>query len=166
MKLGIVSDTHDNFDLAEEAVEFFEDQGCEKVVHCGDMICPATAEIFDANFEFYAIRGNNDGEWKLKDAVEEFGIWIGNVRELEFSGKKFAVYHGTDEELASGLTESGEYDYVLRGHTHRKKVAESENGKTVEINPGGVKLPWQDEGLHVVVMDLATGEFDFHRLEI
>ncbi|MFB6242107.1 MAG: metallophosphoesterase family protein, partial [Candidatus Nanosalina sp.] len=40
MKLGIVSDTHDHFDKAEQVVEFFEDKGCEKVVHCGDMICP------------------------------------------------------------------------------------------------------------------------------
>lgn len=163
MKLGIVSDTHDNFDLAEEAVKFFEGKNCEKVIHCGDIICPATAEIFDADFDFYMIRGNNDGEWALKKTVEKFGEWMGNVGELDFEGLKFGVYHGTDEELADGLVKSGKYDYVLRGHTHRKKVREE--GETVEINPGGVKLPWQDEGLHVVVMDLSTGEFEFHDLE-
>jgi putative phosphoesterase len=165
MKLGIVSDTHDHFEKAEQVVEFFEDRGCEKVVHCGDMICPATAEIFDADFEFYTLRGNNDGEWNLKETVEEFGAWMGNVGELEFSGVNFAVYHGTDEELAEGIVESEKYDYVLRGHTHRKKVRESENGKTVEINPGGVKLPWQEEKLYVVVMDLENGEFEFHRID-
>lgn len=165
MKLGIVSDTHDHFQKAEESVDFFENQECEKVVHCGDMICPATAELFDADFEFYAVRGNNDGEWNLKETVESFGNWMGNVGELSFGGYRFAVYHGTDEEIASGLLESGKYDYVLRGHTHRKKVEESESGETIEINPGGVKLPFQEEGLHVVILDLEDGEFEFHRLE-
>lgn len=165
MKLGIVSDTHDNFKVAERAVEFFERKGCEKVIHCGDMICPATAELFDAQFEFYCVRGNNDGEWKLKETVEDFGTWMGNVGELEFRDLEFAVYHGTDEEITAGLRESGKYDYVLRGHTHRKKVRESENGRTVELNPGGVKLPFQEEKLHVIVMDPDSGEFEFHRLE-
>lgn len=163
MKHGIISDTHDNFELAEEAADFFEEQGCEKVVHCGDMICPATADLFDRSFDFHAVRGNKDGEWGLKDSVESFGEWMGNIGELEFSGLKFAIYHGTDEELAEGLLNSGKYDYVLRGHTHRKKVREE--GDTVELNPGGVKLPWQDEGLHVIVTDLDSGEFEFHGLE-
>ncbi|MFB6116162.1 MAG: metallophosphoesterase [Candidatus Nanosalina sp.] len=163
MKLGILSDTHDNFELAEKAADFFEEQGCEKVVHCGDMICPATAELFDAEFEFYCVRGNNDGEWSLKDTVEDFGEWMGNIGELELNECSVAVYHGTDEEIADSLTRSGKYDYVFRGHTHSKRVKEV--GETVEINPGGVKLPFQDEGLHVVVLDLETGEFEFHGLE-
>ena len=163
MKLGVVSDTHDNFELAEEAADFFEEKNCEKVIHCGDMICPATAELFDRNFDFYAVRGNNDGEWGLKDSVEEFGEWMGNIGELEFSGLELAVYHGTDEEIADSLTRSGKYDYVFRGHTHRKKVREI--NETVEINPGGVRLPFQDEGLHVVIMDTETGDFEFHGLE-
>lgn len=163
MKLGIISDTHDNFEVAEKAVDFFQEKECEKVIHCGDMICPATAEIFDQEFDFYGVRGNNDGEWDLKATVEEFGDFYNNIAELEFSGQNIAVYHGTDEEIADSLTSSGKYDYVFRGHTHRKRVKEVKN--TVEINPGGVKLPFQEETLHVVVMDLETGEFDFHRIE-
>lgn len=163
MKLGVVSDTHDDFDLAEQAADFFEGENCEKVIHCGDMICPATADLFDRDFDFYAVRGNNDGEWDLKDSVEDFGEWLGNIGELEFEGLEIAVYHGTDEEIADSLTRSEKYDYVFRGHTHSKRVKEV--GETVEINPGGVRLPWQEEGLHVVVMDLEKGEFEFHRLE-
>lgn len=163
MKIGVVSDTHDNFRVAEKVADFFEEQDCEKVIHCGDMICPATANIFDCEFEFHAVRGNNDGEWGLKDAVEKFGDWMGNIGELEISGLEIAVYHGTDEEIADSLTKSGKYDYVLRGHTHRKRVREV--GETVEINPGGIKLPFQEETLHVLVMDLETQEFKFHRIE-
>ncbi|MFB6158595.1 MAG: metallophosphoesterase [Candidatus Nanohalobium sp.] len=162
MKLGIISDTHDNFDVISEAVDFFETENCDKVIHCGDMICPAAAELFDADFDFHAVKGNNDGEWKLKETVERFGNWMGNTGELEIDGEKIAVYHGTDEEIADSLTRSEKYSYVFRGHTHRKNV--KEKGKTVEINPGGVKLPFQDEKIHVVTLNTENQEFKFHEI--
>jgi putative phosphoesterase len=163
MKIGIVSDTHDHFDKAEEAAGFFEGR-VEKVIHCGDLICPATAEIFDRDFDFHAVRGNNDGEWDLKSTVEEFGEFYNNIVVLEFEGNDIAVYHGTEEEIADSLVNSGKYDYVFRGHTHRKRVREEDG--TIEINSGGVKLPFQEEKLHVVVLDLDSGEFEFHRIEV
>ncbi len=161
IKLGIISDTHDNLDLVREAVEFFEGR-VDAVIHCGDMVAPFTAELFDSGFDFYAVRGNNEGEWNLKETVEEFGEFFNNVAELEFSGKRIAVYHGTEEELVEGLVESGKYEYVLRGHTHSKKIQE-ESG-TIEINPGGIRLPGQDEEFHVATLDLETGDIDFHRI--
>ncbi|MEF8880818.1 MAG: metallophosphoesterase [Candidatus Nanohaloarchaea archaeon] len=164
MKLGIVSDSHDHFEKAKEAADFFEVEGVKLVIHCGDMICPATAEIFDRNFEFYYVRGNNDGEWNLKQAVQDFGKFSNNIMELELEGKEIAVYHGTEEEIVNGLVDSGDYDYVFRGHTHRKKIREKDG--TVELNPGGVKLPFQEEKIHVIVLDLKSGEFEFHRIEV
>ncbi|MFB6099876.1 MAG: metallophosphoesterase [Candidatus Nanohalobium sp.] len=164
MKLGIISDTHDHFDKAEEAADFFEEKKVDKVIHCGDMICPATAELFDRGFDFYAVRGNNDGEWGLKSKVETFGNFYNNIAELKFDGSEIAVYHGTEEEMVDAMVESGEYDYVFRGHTHEKKVREVDG--TVEINPGGVRLPWQEERIHTVILDLESGEFEFHRLEV
>jgi putative phosphoesterase len=163
MKLGIVSDTHDNLDKAEAAVNFFEEEGVEKVVHCGDMVAPFTAELFDAGFDFYAVRGNNDGEWDLKSVVEGFGEFYNNLAELEFDGRSFAVYHGTEEEIADSMVKSGEYDYVLRGHTHEKNLRE--HGRTIEINPGGIELPGQDEVFHVVILNLGSEDIEFHRVE-
>jgi len=63
MLVGIVADTHDNLDLVEAAVETFEERGVDAVVHCGDIVAPFSAVPFDAEFEFHAVRGNNDGEW-------------------------------------------------------------------------------------------------------
>lgn len=163
MKIGIVSDTHDNLDKAEAAVEFFDEQECEKVVHCGDMIAPFTARLFDAEFDFYAVRGNNDGEWNLKQTVEEFGEFYNNLAELEFEGKEIAVYHGTEEEIVDALVESGKYDYVFRGHTHEKNLREYE--ATIEINPGGIQFPDQKEVFHVAILNLDSGDIQFHRVD-
>jgi len=182
MKIGLVSDTHDNIERAKLAADFFEKRSVEEVIHCGDLVAPFTAEIFDRSFNFYYVRGNNDGEWNLKQTVNEFGHFYNNIAELEIGGEdssekeslseqrsqendaglEIAVYHGTEEEIVEGLVEK-DYDFVFRGHTHEKKV--SEEGGTVELNPGGIRLPGQDERIHVVILDTVTREFEFHRIE-
>lgn len=163
MKLGIVSDTHDNLDLARKAVDFFLLEEVDTVVHCGDIVAPFTAELFDRDeFDFVAVRGNNDGEWNLKSTVERFGEFHNNVAELELKDSLVAVYHGTEEEIADALVESGRYDYVLRGHTHEKGLREV--GETVEVNPGGIELPDQDERFHVATLELPSGELEFHEV--
>lgn len=159
MKLGIVSDTHDNLEKARNAADYFETQNIGTVIHCGDMVAPFTAEVFDRSFDFHYIRGNNDGEWNLKQVVEQFGSFYNNIVELEIDGQKIAAYHGTEEEIVEGLVKSGNYDYVLRGHTHQRK--HEEQSKTVEINPGGIQLPGQEEGFSVAVLDLQTGDIEF-----
>ena len=163
MKIGIVSDTHDNIEITEKAVEFFKSENCNIVFHCGDMVAPFTAELFDSDFEFHAVRGNNDGEWNLQKTVERFGNFHGEVAEMMIDGEKIGVYHGTKEALAEGLVESGDYDYVFRGHTHEKKLEEV--GETIEINPGGIRLPGQEEKFHVATVETETGELEFHRIE-
>lgn len=157
MKIGIVSDTHDNLDLVEKAVEIFEDE-VEAVIHCGDIVAPFTAEFFDSSFDFHSVRGNNDGEWNLKETVEEFGHFYNNIAELELDGKRIAVYHGTEEAIVEGLLRK-DYDYVFRGHTHLRKV--EEHDETVEINPGGIKLPGQEEKFSVAIIDTEKGDIDF-----
>ena len=162
MKLGIISDTHDNLGATEAAVKFFESENVEKVIHCGDMVAPFTAEIFDSGFDFYYVRGNNDGEWNLKQVFEKFGEFYNNIAELEFEGLKIAVYHGTEEEIVQGLLDR-DYDYVFRGHTHQRKLRE--HGETLEINPGGIRLPGQEEEFSVAVLDTETGDVEFFTVE-
>lgn len=162
MKVGIVSDTHDNLELAEEAVNFFEEKECGVVIHCGDMVAPFTAELFNSSFEFHAVRGNNDGEWNLKQTVNEFGDFYNNIAELEIEGIKICIYHGTEEEIVKGLVEKN-YDFVFRGHTHEKKISEYEG--TIELNPGGIDFPEQEEGFHVATLDTETRELQFHMIE-
>lgn len=162
MKVGIVSDTHDNIELAEKAVNFFEEESCEVVIHCGDMVAPFTADLFDAGFEFHAVRGNNDGEWNLKETVEKFGNFYNNIAELELEGLEIGVYHGTEEEIVEGLVRK-DYDFVFRGHTHQKKISEHEG--TIELNPGGIALPEQEEDFHVATLDTESREVEFHRIE-
>ena len=56
-----------------------------------------------------------------------------DFQELDLYGKKTAVIHGTTEDIVSALVKSGNYDIVIRGHTHKLEVKE---GKCMVINPG------------------------------
>jgi len=164
MQVGVVSDTHDTLEVAQAAVDRFREAGVDVVVHCGDIVSPFTARVFDVeDFEFYAVRGNNDGEWALQGLVEEFGAYLGEMGELELAGAHVAVYHGTSEAVVGALLDSGTYDYVLRGHTH-EQVQETRGG-TVHLNPGGIPIdPAGGEPPAAVVLDPGAGEVTFHDL--
>ncbi len=162
MELGIVSDTHDNRAVIEAAADLFEGR-VDAVVHCGDVVAPFSVTPFDADYEFYAVRGNNDGEWMLRDAVRSFGAYLGEFGELSLGGASVAVYHGTSQAIVGALVGCGDYDYVLHGHTHQR-VHRTEGG-TVRINPGGVATgPGDDEPPGAVVLDTDTGDVTFHDL--
>jgi len=162
MRVGIVSDTHDNVDLVERAVEHFEREGVDAVVHCGDFVAPFSATPFEGPWAFHAVRGNNDGEWNLASTVDEFGTYHGELAELTFDGAELAVYHGTSIPIVEALVDCGAYDYVCHGHTHQRRHDE---GDTVRINPGGIAIPPAPEPLHVAVLDTEAGSVEFEQIE-
>jgi putative phosphoesterase len=163
MKIGIVSDTHDNVDVVERAVEHFGRENVDAVIHCGDFVAPFSATPFENDqWEFHAVRGNNDGEWALQSTVAEFGTYHGEAAELTLGGAEFAVYHGTSGVVVDALVDCGTYDYVLHGHTHERA---QEDGDTVRINPGGIAIPPAPEPLHVAVLDTETGAVAFEQIE-
>jgi len=163
MQLGIVSDTHDNQDVIQAAVELFSGE-VGAVIHCGDIVAPFSASQFDAEFDFYAVRGNNDGEWALNDAVRKFGSSLGEMGELSLGGKRIAVYHGTSPPIVDALVDSGTYDYVLHGHTHARDHEEADNG-TVRINPGGIGTSANEAQPPAgVILDTESGDVEFHDL--
>jgi putative phosphoesterase len=159
MRLGIVSDTHDNTDLVEAAVSEFQSADVDAIVHCGDFVAPFSAAQFDGEADFYAVRGNNDGEWSLQPQIDEFGTYLGEMGELTFDGTEVAVYHGTSGAIVDALVECGNYDYVLHGHTHQQ-VHEAHEG-TVRINPGGIPIDAAPDPFQVAILDTGSGEVEF-----
>ena len=152
MKLGIVADTHDNVALVEYAVELFEAEDVDRVIHCGDIVAPFSATPFDSDrFEFYAVRGNNDGEWALANVVDEFGTYLGECGRFAVDDTSIAVYHGTNKLLREALAKSGEYDYVFHGHTHKRLI--EDQGKTIVVNPGGLPIDGADDRFSVAILD-------------
>lgn len=135
--IGILSDSHDNMNAIRKAVEFFNEKKVKAVLHAGDLISPFTARAFkDLEPKLYFVFGNNDGDKvTLTKRFEEIGATsCGNFGDLTIDGLHIALLHGTNEVLVKALARSGEFDVVVRGHTHDPGVKIIE-GVPV-INPG------------------------------
>ncbi|HHT18230.1 MAG: metallophosphoesterase [Euryarchaeota archaeon] len=132
--IGIMSDSHDNLKAIRSALDVFNQANVELVIHAGDLISPFTAMEFEKlNAPLEAIFGNNDGERQgLRLAYEKLCV-LEDFKELKINGRKVAVIHGTNQALVDALQKSGNYDLIIRGHTHKTDVIE---GKTMVINPG------------------------------
>jgi len=130
MKLGVISDTHDNLPAIEAALEFFGRAGVETILHAGDYVAPfALKRLLAGGLPVIGVFGNCDGERaglaKLMPDVTD------GPRRLELGGKKIALVHDA-VRLAPEDAEAA--DLVIAGHTHQPKIERVE-GRLV-VNPG------------------------------
>lgn len=141
MKIGVLSDSHDNLPLIRKAVSRLNlEEGLEYVFHAGDIVSPfAAKEFLNIRKPIFFTFGNNDGErLMLKDILSSNNnksklVWPKVTVEL---GKyRIALLHGEDESVAEALAKSGVYDVVIYGHWH-KVVNRLINNSTLLINPG------------------------------
>jgi putative phosphoesterase len=136
MKIGVISDTHDNLVNIRKAVEIFSKNGVEALIHAGDFCSPFTIPefkpLFDKGVKMHAVFGNNDGDRVL--LVRRGGD---SVTFTDFTcivtldGRKIVVMHYP--ELADDLFRLGAYDLVVYGHNHKLRV---EGGEKKLLNPG------------------------------
>ena len=57
MKIGILSDTHNNVNNLQRALAFFHREGIQTLIHCGDITSPATA-VHLKGFTLIYVHGN------------------------------------------------------------------------------------------------------------
>ncbi|MWV63862.1 YfcE family phosphodiesterase [Halorubrum sp. JWXQ-INN 858] len=170
MHIGIVSDTHDDLDAVDAAVALFEREGVDAVVHCGDFVAPFSVTPFDREFDFYAVRGNNDGEWNVQSTVASFGEYLGEAGTLSFErpsgsdgengeagevgesdngGNDAAVENPDAIDVAVVHGTSGVVvdalvdcgDYDYVFCGHTHAHGVEERNGTVRVNPGGLPIP-------------------------
>lgn len=137
--VGILSDTHDNLPLIDDAVKQLNQYGVGTVLHAGDYISPFTISHFKPlKGKIIGVYGNNCAERSLlKKLFKEIGGDLrGFFAEVSLEGLKIALLHGHDEELLNSSINSCSYDVVVHGHTHQVKTQQA--GNTVVINPGEV----------------------------
>lgn len=137
MKFAIISDTHDNLATLNKVINFLNTEKIETVLHCGDICNQETIDELAKNFkgQVHYVRGN--GDYELDEIPE--------TMEIELGGKKIFFNHYPD--ISKRKAESGKYDLVFHGHTHKpweEKVLVSpkpngEGGRECRlVNPGEV----------------------------
>jgi putative phosphoesterase len=152
MRIGILSDTHDQVARTAQAVALLVARGAEALVHCGDLTGP---DIVDecAALPFSFVFGNNDFDrGALRRAAASHGaVCLGPGGLLELGGRRIAVTHGDSTRELRRLAADNP-DYLFYGHSHR--AADALRGPTRWVNPGALHraAEWT-----VALLDLATG---------
>ncbi len=159
MKVGIISDSHDDTQSVQRAVEAFTTMDVECVFHAGDIVSPATAQMFAAmeSTEFTAVFGNCDFERSLLAGV--IGDFGGQIYEQaysgEYGGRKVFLTHKPNK--IDEVIENGQYDLIIYGHTHQRQMYRKRN--TLVLNPGTACRGQAGEGTAVILnLDDMTAE--------
>ncbi len=154
MRIGIISDTHDNQRNVRRAIEIFNEQAVGYVLHGGDITGSSTASLFAElrGSRFVAVMGNCDADrLSLRGAIEAFA---GEACESCFDGSidGKAVYMAHIPHSVKHAIDSQAYDLVVYGHTHRQDIHRV--GRTLIVNPGAARN-WMGEGGHVLIAELS-----------
>ena len=150
MKIAVVSDTHNNWANFEKAIKWINGEKISLILHCGDIqsreIIDDAQKLFNGEIKF--VKGNADWELDLPEKME-----------VEFNNKEIAFTHFPD--LAKKMAQSGKYDLIFYGHSHRpwdEKIGDSHM-----VNPG--ELAGQFYKPTFAVYDTIKGKLELKILE-
>jgi putative phosphoesterase len=133
MRIGIISDSHDNMPMIKQACELFNSRGVEMVIHCGDYIAPFSLNPLNQilQCDYLGVFGNNDGEQEGLQRIAHGRIHLPPF-EFAIGEWQVLVAHALAEPEVA--TAGRALRLVTFGHTHRPEI--KKQGETLIINPG------------------------------
>ena len=145
MKIGIISDTHGNFNAVENAVTLAQDM--DMWLHCGD--CVPDAEYLQTLVEVpvHGVAGNCD--WPMSNTTYE--------KIIDAAGHKIFLTHGHNygvrytQEYIMEAAESQGADIAIYGHTH---IVDYVKEPILLLNPGSASRPRDENRGSFMIMEL------------
>jgi putative phosphoesterase len=132
VKVGILSDSHDDMAAIAKAVALFNAEGVVQVLHAGDIVSPFTFEIFRTlNAPLGGVFGNNDGD-RLLLRERSAGALHVQPHFVTLDGMRGVIVH--EPPLVKSLARCGDFDLVIYGHTHVPDA--HREGSALVLNPG------------------------------
>jgi putative phosphoesterase len=134
MRIGVVSDTHNNLTNCRKIVALFNEAEVDLVIHTGDVTQAKTIDVFgELSMPMIGVFGNNDVEREsLEPAIARAGFEFFNPPyECELAEKSICIVHDP-LEFPEGY--QSRFDVSLHGHTHRFLYEKSESH--LAFNPG------------------------------
>ncbi|MFA7662542.1 MAG: YfcE family phosphodiesterase [Patescibacteria group bacterium] len=138
MKIGIFSDSHENLENLQQAIDWLNENNIKIIIHCGDVSRVNMLEELNSRFKgtTHLVWGNADEGFFDEIDYTDFKkiVFYDQLGKLEIEGKKIAWTHLP--KTARELAKSGKYDLVFYGDNH--KPWEERVGLTRLINPGNL----------------------------
>jgi putative phosphoesterase len=134
MRIGVVSDTHNNLRNVRRIVELFNEAGVDRVVHTGDI---TQAKVLHALSELEApligVYGNNDRERdSLEEAARTHGFTLAEPPlRVTWHARRIVIVH---EPHQLGWVGEEAHALALHGHTHLRRIERT--GRRLVFNPG------------------------------
>ena len=134
MKIGVVSDTHNNLANVYDIVALFNAAGVERVIHTGDITQAKTLDVLAGlDAPLHGVYGNNDVERDaLQASAREHGFAFHDPPlELVWAGRRIVVVHDPRDLRHVPETTA---TLLLHGHTHMRRCDRLGDG--LIFNPG------------------------------
>ena len=151
MLVAIISDVHNNEVNLKKVLTYCAEEKIEKIICCGDLASDETLDFMADNFnpskggEIFYTFGNMDNEqlreFQYVDVYKNVNLFR-DFGEIEIDSKRVAFVHYPDK--AQRLAESGKYDFVFYGHTHKPwtEIVQARRKQYIfsctMLNPGNV----------------------------
>jgi len=163
MKIGILSDTHDQTIHIEAAIQILKKYNIQKLFHCGDVTSLSSVELI-CEFPLALTFGNGDfltGEMRDFILSTNSENSVGYQYEGVCFGKKIGMTHSHLKGVMDGMIDSQSFDYVFYGHTHLR--SDQKIGVTRVINPGSLG-GLRKQTPSICILDLEKDELVFEEI--
>jgi putative phosphoesterase len=158
-RIGVISDTHGHVARVDQAVRLFEQQQLEAVLHCGDIGSLEIPPLF-RSLPTHFVLGNVD--WNtdaLAESIEAIGHTLhGRFGTLKLGSRSIALLHGDETRRLQSVIQSGEWEVVCCGHSHRADCHRV--GKTLVLNPGALHRALRYTVAVLDLTDLSVAMFE------
>jgi putative phosphoesterase len=154
MRLGVISDTHDQVELTRPAVRMLESLDVNAVLHCGDIGSMAVVNLFAA-WPTHFVFGNCDENLdEFAAAIRQSGQTChGMFGDFQLEGVRIALLHSHHHRLFRQTIDSGDYRLICYGHSHVAAIDHRDG--TVVLNPGAI---YRASRHSVAIVDLPAVE--------
>lgn len=136
-KIAVFSDSHDQLQSLQSALQAANQAGAEMLLHCGDLCSPFVLRTISQQFSgpIHVVFGNNDADGRLLQTIAAENPHVtlhGIYAEIETDGRRIALIHYP--EPARRIAQSAELDLVCYGHDHTQLLERI--GESWLLNPG------------------------------
>ncbi len=136
MRIGVVSDTHNNLKNIDKIIDLFNNENISLVIHTGDIANAKSLDKFSRlKSDLIGVFGNNDrNEIGIKEIASKNNFKFQDPPStINLNGKEVAIFHEPDS-INDFLSKNQNIDIVIHGHTHRYR--NEINNDVLYFNPG------------------------------